>query len=295
MAPASQEQNQTTVGMRISFIVLTYNRTDALLPVLQSLAAQCDENHEVLIADDGSRADQVSMLYAQCPSFKCRVLHLWHHDTGFTIAKARNLAVLNATGDYLVFLDGDCVPDRDFIVQHTRLAQIGFFVNGSRVLLSERLTARAINTDLVLPRQSAMFWCKARWQGDCNKLSHLIRWPLHLFRMKRHLQWIGIRGCNLAMWRSDLVRVNGFDETFQGWGHEDADLILRLVHLGVRRKNGFMATEVFHLWHRENTRDLESVNRARVLERVKSRRVLAERGLEQAQPSHDIKVTELYR
>lgn len=85
----------------------------------------------------------------------------------------------------------------------------------------------------------------------------------------------------MAIWQRDFAAVNGFDETFEGWGHEDADLVLRLSHLGVRRKNGFLATEVFHLWHRENRRDQESVNKTRVSDRMKTGLVVAERGLAQ--------------
>jgi hypothetical protein len=115
--------------------------------------------------------------------------------------------------------------------------------------------------------------------GDSNKLLHLLPWPRRLFRVKQGFHWHGIRSCNLGVWRSDFAGVNGFDETFEGWGHEDADLVLRLHHLGIRRKNGFMGTEVFHLWHRENPRDQESINKKRVLERMKTDVVLAEKGL----------------
>jgi hypothetical protein len=104
-------------AMKISFVVLTYNRTDALLAVLRSLAAQCGERHEVLVADDGSRPDQVQMLFDQCPAFRCPARHVWHPDVGFTAARARNLGASQATGDYLVFLDGDCVPNKAFVAR----------------------------------------------------------------------------------------------------------------------------------------------------------------------------------
>ncbi len=279
--------------MNISFVVLTYNRTDALLPVLRSLAAQCDERHEVLIADDGSRADQVQMLMAKCPEFRCPVRHVWHPDVGFTAAQARNLAASHATGDYLVFLDGDCIPNKDFVRWHTRLAQPGCFVNGSRVLLSPSLTARVISDGLDLPSRPPSFWWHARIQGDSNKLLHLLSWPWDVFRVQQGFHWRGIRSCNFGVWRSDFVAVNGFDEVFSGWGHEDADLVLRLCHLGVQRKNGFMATEVFHLWHAENKRDHESVNKTRVMERMKTHRVLAEKGLRELQPETSVKISTL--
>lgn len=279
--------------MNISFIVLTYNRTDALLAVLRSLAVQCDARHEVLIADDGSRSDQVKMLFRQCPSFKCPVRHVWHPDVGFTAARARNLGAHHAKGDYLVFLDGDCIPGKTFVTQHARLAEEGCFVNGSRVLLSEKLTAQVLKQKIDLPACPVSFWLQARLRGDCNKLLHLLTWPWRLFRVKQGFQWRGIRSCNFGVWKRDFVRVNGFDETFQGWGHEDADLVLRLSHLGLLRKNGFMATEVFHLWHHENQRDHESVNKNRVLERMTTDVIEAEKGLRELDPLAPVKINPL--
>ncbi|MBG6076227.1 glycosyltransferase family 2 protein [Polaromonas sp. CG_9.11] len=279
--------------MKISFIVLTYNRTDALLAVLRSLAQQCNQDHQVVIADDGSRQEQVQMLLDHCPAFQCPVLHVWHPDVGFTIARARNLAASHATGEYLVFLDGDCVPNLTFAAQHERLAQAGHFVNGSRVLLSQRLTADVINNALDLPSQPAHFWLRARLRGDSNKLLHLLRWPRHLFRVKKNYKWRGIRGCNLGVWTGDFLGVNGFDESFEGWGHEDADFVLRLSHLGIRRKNGFLATEVFHLWHPESKRDSESANKNRVMARMNTHLILAEKGFWELDSSTFVKLTQL--
>ena len=279
--------------MKISFIVLTYNRCDALLAVLRSLAKQCGVGHEVLIADDGSSQAQVDMLYKNCPAFRCPVRHVWHPDIGFTAAVARNLGAYHAQGDYLVFLDGDCVPGKSFVAAHTLLAERGLFVNGSRVLLSERLTEQVVSQSLDLLVRPAAFWWNARLRGDSNKLLHLLFWPWSLFRVKQGFEWRGIRSCNLGVWRSDFVAVNGFDETFEGWGHEDADLVLRLSHFGVQRKNGFLATEVYHLWHRENKRSQASINQKKVLERMKTSLVRAEKGLDAIHSDAAVRITTL--
>jgi glycosyltransferase involved in cell wall biosynthesis len=279
--------------MKISFIVLTYNRTDALLAVLRSLARQCGVDHEVLVADDGSCGAQVDMLVQNCPAFRCPVRHVWHADTGFTAAAARNLGAYHATGEYLVFLDGDCVPGPSFVKAHTRLAERACFVNGSRVLLSERLTRRVVNDHVDLLNQPWIFWALARLQGDSNKLLHRMGWSLPWFRVENGFRWNGIRSCNLAVWREDFFTVNGFDETFKGWGHEDADLVLRLSHAGIRRKNGFWATEVYHLWHREQQRNQESVNKQKVLDRMKNHRIKAEIGLSDIEPHPSVQVTRL--
>jgi GT2 family glycosyltransferase len=279
--------------MKIGFVILTYNRSDALLAVLKSLAAQCPADAMVVVADDGSRPEHVDAVRRGLPRFACRVLHVWHPDTGFTIARARNLGVAQIAADYVVFMDGDCVPNPRFVQQHLLLAQTGCFVNGSRVLLSERLTQRVTRGEVHLGEMHAREWLRLRLSGDVNKLTHLFAWPALPGRVESSFRWKGIRSCNMAVWMGDFQAVNGFDETFSGWGHEDADMVLRLHHQGCRRKNGQLGTEVYHLWHPENSRVAQDANRARVVERMNSDITRAQVGLEEARGYSTTIVTEL--
>ena len=281
--------------MRTAFVVLTYNRSDALLAVLKALAPQCRSADVVLVADDGSCAEHVAALQRGLPSFPCAVRHIWQPDRGFTASRARNLGAFHAHADYLVFLDGDCVPNRHFIERHLRLAQPGYFLNGSRVLLSERLTRQALAGEVRLNELRPRDWLRLRWSGDVNKLTHLLYWPSAPGRVQDRFRWRGIRSCNFGVWYRDFEAVNGFDESFSGWGHEDADLVLRLHHQGCRRKDGFFATEVFHLWHADTGRAGESGNRDRVLQRVQGSQVRAQAGLAELPGHCPAKVTELNR
>ncbi|HSV83336.1 MAG TPA: glycosyltransferase [Ramlibacter sp.] len=274
-------------------MVLTYNRADAALAVLRALAPQCGPGHAVVVADDGSKPEQVAALRAGLPRFACPVRHVWHPDIGFTAARARNLGAAAAEADYLVFLDGDCVPNPAFVRQHARLAATGHFVNGSRVLLSPELTARVLAGQMDLSQLDNGDWLRLRLAGDVNKLTHLVHWPGAPFRVQPRFRWKGIRSCNFGVAWSDFLGVNGFDETFSGWGHEDADLVLRLHHHGLWRKNGFLGTEVCHLWHREQSRGEEAGNRQRVEARLGTGLVRAERGLAEALDQPQTVVTEL--
>lgn len=279
--------------MRTAFVVLTYNRSDALLAVLRGLAPQCGPDHVVVIADDGSRADQVEALRVGLARFECPVRHVWQPDTGFTAARSRNLGAAHAQADYVVFMDGDCVPGPRFVAGHAALAQRGCFVNGSRVLLSERLTRQVVSGGLDPAGLRAADWLRLRLAGDVNKLTHLVHWPGAPFRVEPRFRWKGIRSANFGLWYGDLQAVNGFDETFQGWGHEDADLVLRLHNRGLARKNGFLATEVLHLWHPENSRQAEGTNRDRVLGRMATGIIRAGTGLAEAGNQPGVVVTEL--
>jgi GT2 family glycosyltransferase len=271
-------------AMRLSVLVTTYNRPDALRAVLRGLAAQDDPCFEVIVADDGSGSATAAMLRdladEPCAPGMARLLHAWHPDDGFRASAARNMAVAASAGAYLVFLDGDCVPRPDYLSRHRRLAEPGFMVSGSRVLLSESLTARVLADGAAPVHAHGLgWWLAQRLRGGTNKVLPLLRMPDGPLRHYRSVAWRRIKSCNLAVWRGDFEAVDGFDECFVGWGHEDADLVLRLARHGVRRKGGAFATEVFHLWHRENARGAEPANRRRVEERMASGRVQAEIGL----------------
>ena len=262
----------------ISIVITTYNRSEALLPVLAALAAQDDKAFEVVLADDGSTQAHQDALQAAASRLGMKLTHVWHPDVGFTASRVRNLGVAASSGSYIVLLDGDCIPEIDFVRRHRMLREPGFFVNGSRVLLSPRLTQQTILGKNQVFGRSRLFWLGQRLSGNASKLAGLLRLPDFAVRKQTGFRWKGIRSCNMGVWRSDYEAVNGFDESFVGWGHEDADFALRLHNAGICRKDGYCATEVFHLWHREASRTAESKNAETVRLRVGSGQVLATLG-----------------
>lgn len=263
---------------RISVVITTYNRSDALLQVLGALCQQDDRDFEVVVADDGSRSEHVQSILDSQVAQKLKLVYVWHPDVGFTASRVRNRGVGASSGEYIVFMDGDCVPEVDFIRKHRQLAQPGFFVNGSRVMLSEALTQSVLQQRHTLCAHPWWRWLAWRVRGDASKLTGLLRLPDAAYRVQSDFKWKGIRSCNMGVWRSDFDVVNGFDESFVGWGHEDADFVLRLHNAGVQRKNGFCATEVYHLWHKEYSRSQESVNAATVRARMQSGQISPQEG-----------------
>jgi len=264
----------------ISVVITTYNRPDALAAVVRGCFMQNDKDFEIIIADDGSTANTRACILRLAETAPVPVRHVWQPDEGFRAAMARNRGILAARGDYIVFLDGDCIPQRDFIARHRALAQPGRLVAGSRILMSARLTRRVLDDAIDVGAAAPLARLGWRLRGDLNKtLQPLgLRWP-DLGRTSRRFSWRRIKSCNLGVWRGDLDRVNGFDESFTGWGHEDADLVVRLFHAGVLRKDGAFATEVFHLWHRDAVRDQAASNRGIVLERAANKVTQATIGL----------------
>jgi glycosyltransferase involved in cell wall biosynthesis len=271
------------VAELISVIVTTYNRKDALEAVLRSLACQTDASFEIVVADDGSEPTTAKLIDAWKAKIGRRIEHVWHENLGFRAGEIRNRAILASRGGYCIFLDGDCIARPNFVATHRRLAEPGWFVTGNRILLSREVTAKVLQEKQTPETWSAARWLAKRLRGGVNRLSALLALPLGPLRRLRRNVWQGARSCNLAIWRRDLDRVDGFDADYSGWGKEDSDIIVRLLHAGVRRKDGTFATGVIHLWHAEADRSQLTENERKLAGLVASDRIRAQRGLSSLQ------------
>jgi len=261
----------------ISVIVPTYDREDALDAVLRGLSRQSDRGFEVVVADDGSGPATAAVVERWKNACGDGLGYVRHEHRGFRLSELRNRGIRASRGAYCVFLDGDCIPRADFIAAHRSLAERGWFVAGNRVLLSRELTERVLRDGMTtLTLGDAV---RERWHGGVNRLAPALRLPLGPLRKLRPRAWRGARSCNLAVWRADLDRVDGFDAAFSGWGLEDSDLLVRLLHAGVRRKDGMWATGVLHLWHPKDDRSGLPDNQRRLDAVIASDRVRAERGM----------------
>ena len=226
---------------RLSLVINTFNQPDYLVRVLAAVAFQVRPPHEVLLADDGSDdpTRQVFARWAEQQSF--HVEHVWQKNEGFRRARILNQAIARARNDYIVFLDGDTVPHPRFLEDHLALAAAGFFIQGHRALIGQRASAWFGLGSFVMDRRRAFL------KGQVQGWKHAFRWPGPLRKERRDLR--GIRGCNLGIWRKDLVQVNGYNEAFVGWGREDSELAVRLMNLGVVRLDVRGWALCYHLWH----------------------------------------------
>lgn len=265
--------------MKRSIIITTYNRPDALALVLEGLCAQQDTDFEVLIADDGSD-ERTAQLLAE-NDYPLAIQHVWQDDQGFRAAKIRNKAVAKARGDYLIFIDGDCVPMPSFLTQHRHLAEAGWFVAGNRVLLSKDYTQEVLTRNEPIFLMNYRDLRSAKQRHAINRLAPMWSLPLGPLRKLGGAKWQGVKTCNLGVWREDFVAVNGFDEAYQGWGYEDSDLVIRLQRHGIKRKLGRFAVPVLHLWHPENDRSHEQDNLAKLQAIMTAEHVISPIGLDQ--------------
>lgn len=262
-----------------SLIITTYNRPDSLAAVFEGLMVQTTSAFEVMIADDGSTQDTADLINNRARQMPFPIRHVWQEDKGFRAAAARNRAIAASGGDYVIFLDGDCIPFPNFVATHLRLAEHGWFVAGNRILMSPFFTRRVLSEKLPVYSWDLSRWVYARTRGWINRLLPLLRLPDGRFRKTKPHRSEGAKTCNLAVWRQDLVRVNGFDERYQGWGHEDADLVVRLIRSKVWRKEARFALPVLHLWHPQIERTDLAENVSRLQAVLNSSNTVAVEGL----------------
>lgn len=265
---------------RISVILSTYNRPDALEMVLRSLAAQTYKDFEVVVADDGSTEDTRHKVDNFKSQTTLNLKQVWQEDDGFRAAAIRNKAVAASQGDYLVFLDGDCIAFPDFIAQHARLMKADKFTTGNRVLLSPAFTEKILKRQQLLHQWTPSQWFVAWLRRNINRMLPFVRLPLGVLRNLTPRKWQGVKTCNLGVWRKDFFEINGFDENYHGWGYEDSDLVIRLINNGVFRLEGRFAIPVLHLWHTLNQSSLSEKNLQRLKNMMNSQVIKADQGID---------------
>ena len=167
--------------------------------MLRGLARQSDKDFEVIIADDGSTPDTAALLKSWQGRLRQPLTHVWQEHRGFRAAEIRNRAILASSGAYCIFLDGDCIPRSDFVLEHRELAEIGWFVVGNRVLMSKHLTERVLERSISnrsfgrSPKPAAR-----AFNGDINRIAPLLQAQLGPIRKIRPQYWWGARSCNLG-------------------------------------------------------------------------------------------------
>lgn len=266
---------------RPALVITTHERPDALAAVLDSVSRQSAPPAMVVIADDGSGSQTGALIddFARRASVSVRVVRQEHR--GFRVARLRNLAIAALApgdADYVVFVDGDMLLHPDFIADHLGIARGGWFTQGVRVLADAALTQRLIATPATQPTPFTA------GLGGLRR-AYLLRSPVLAAALRRPANaLIAVKSCNFAAWRDDLVRVNGFDEDFEGWGPEDKELAQRLRHAGVRRQTLLFGGIATHLHHPAASRDALPANLARLAVTRRERRIRCAHGLDSHRP-----------
>lgn len=259
-----------------SLLIATYNWPEALHLCLLSAFRQSVLPNEIIVCDDGSQETTQQVIDRMRPESPVPLIHIWQPDEGFQLARIRNKGILKASSDYIVQIDGDIILHRHYLRDQLRNAKTGLFFSGNRYYLNADVSKRLLaqpeyNLDL---------------GGRLNKNSwRRLRLPLLQPLMRRYYHWpdeyLYVTGCNMAFWRQDLFDVNGYDESFTGWGWEDTDVALRLMNRSIRLEFIRFGAVQFHLHHQEASPGEPNENYVRTMRTKEQKLIRCERGLSQ--------------
>jgi glycosyltransferase involved in cell wall biosynthesis len=245
--------------VKATLIITTYNWKEALEVSLLSAFRQTLLPFEIVVADDGSGPDTRELVERMNQAAPVPVIHSWQKDKGFRLARSRNRAMARARGEYIVLVDGDIVLDPHFIEDHIAFARPGYFVQGTRVLLS-----KSVSEQVLAGKAMVAAFCRKGVENRKNCLRSAIL--ARLFSLTSR-SLTGIKTCNFAFYKQDAIAVNGFNEEFVGWGREDSEFTVRLLNYEVRRRNMKFYGLAYHLYHAMNDRTRLG-NNDRILQRA---------------------------
>jgi len=233
----------------ISVIISTYNSPEWLKKVLYGYNTQTYRNFEVVIADDGSDERTQKCIEEIQKEVFYPIIHVWHEDNGFQKTIILNKAILATNTDYILMTDGDCIPREDFVEQHIKHREEGYFLSGGYYKLPMNLSEQITKEDIYSGKSFDLEWLKKNGIKQSFKNNKLITnglksWLLN-YTTPTNPSW---NGHNSSGWKSDFLAVNGFDERMQ-YGGEDREFGERLINLGIQAKQIRYSTVCIHLDH----------------------------------------------
>lgn len=248
----------TTPKPKASIIIAIYKDVEALHCILLGLTRQSETGFEVIVTEDGEDP-AVADYIATCAPKELTLHHLSQPDIGFRKTLAVNRAIASAEADYLIFLDGDCIPHSQFVEMHLRHAEPTRICTARRVYLGPKESARIRQYPETARRLE-------------NRFSFFLRAiPLHLDGVRDYEvgfassllhniaknRQLGIMGCNFSCYKADMEKINGYNEDLPGIGGEDDDLEWRFNGLGMFTKNIKFQAVTYHLYHDSRRQDTD--------------------------------------
>jgi len=244
--------------MKASVIMSTYNAEEWLEKVLWGFSVQSEKDFEIVIADDGSKAETSELINRIKGDFPVPIVHVWHEDLGFRKTQILNKAILASNSDYLIFTDGDCIPRRDFVQAHLELRKPGYFLSGGYYKLPLDISKKITREDVEQQRCFNLSWLRGNGLRNSFKNLKFIAngsmAALLNFITTTKPSW---NGHNASGWKTDILAVNGFNQDMQ-YGGEDREFGERLVNNGIRARQIRYSAICIHLEHERSYANEES-------------------------------------
>lgn len=267
--------------MKVSVIISVYKDTQALALILKSLQNQTHVPDEIIVSEDGQDNEMAKFLQSY-PD----VVHVSQEDNGWHKNRALNNAINHSNGEYLIFIDGDVVPYHRFVENHLKLIEKNHLLFGKRIELGKYISLLLRKRVLSVLWLERLFWLFLPLivldKGSRHVEDGLI-FGLKSRLGKKSRSKINrmIIGCNFSCWKSDIIKINGFDEDYiTPTVGEDLDLLWRFQGIGVKKKSVRNFANIFHLWHprRWDSTNIE-VNRNIMQNNKKQNKFFCDNGL----------------
>lgn len=229
----------------ISLIISFYKRIDFLELIFLSLDRQSYKDFEVIVAEDANDPETAEFLNRARREHHFSIHHVSHEDSGFRKTRILNTAVTKATGEYIVFIDGDCIPHKHFLKEYRKAITENHFCYGRRVFYSKKHTEKLLGSRSL--KQNNIFWA-IMCGGKSTGAGFYFPFKINISKQYRR-----ILGCNWGIMKKNILAVNGFDEDYVRPGvGEDFDIDWRLKKKGLKVRSMKGKAIVSHLYHGAN-------------------------------------------
>jgi glycosyltransferase involved in cell wall biosynthesis len=250
-----------------TLIISVYKDTQALGFILESLDHQTVMPTEIIISEDGNSPEMAAYVAEQKGRFP-QLVHLTQEDEGWRKNIAMNNAIKASSYEYLIFIDGDCVPYSTFIQGHLENAQKKVVLCGKRFELGPNYTNQVKQGELTIRdiEKNFLWYLPAMIADNARHPEDGITFASHSFVSRQiHKRYVRhIIGCNFSCYKEDFLAINGFDETYKLPAEgEDVDPSWRFRGAGIALQSCRNNANILHLYHPKRFGTTEGdINRA---------------------------------
>lgn len=278
--------------MKVSVIIAVYKDVEALELIFDSLAYQTYKNFEAVVAEDGESHAMQEFIAKAKRKYAFDIVHTTQEDKGVQKSKSQNNGIRASSGEYLIFIDGDCILYSTFIHNHVALSGLKNIVTGRRVNVgprySQMLRKKEINA-LWLEKNFVRKYLDIKEDAKSERHSeegfsikpHGI---IHIIIQKVRKKEFPLLGCNMSFYKSAMIEINGFDEALGNSAMaSDTDLWWRFKGLGYKVVFARYIANEFHLYHKRSPDDYDRALDLQMMENKENKIYRCIDGLEKAE------------
>lgn len=240
--------------MKVSVIISFYNKIEVLKLLLAGFERQSFKDFEIVIADDGSKSEVFEEIKGIMDQSGVPINHVWHEDNGWQKNIILNKAIIATKGEYLIFVDGDCIPHKHYVGDHYHNRKEGVILTGRRVKLSEKISKDLTTKSVLSGSLDKRLLSPVVFDSFFGKTKHIEKgfrlWGLIPMVYERKNPSRQVLGCNFSLFKNDLLAINGFDERYSGPGiGEDIDIDMRFCNNGGEIMLFKLGAIQYHVYH----------------------------------------------